>query len=57
MNGYSVLIPLLTTLFVGLKLGGVINWAWLWVLSPLWMGLVVALILTGLFFIVYGMKR
>ena len=27
---------LLTVLFVGLKLGHVINWSWFWVLSPLW---------------------
>jgi hypothetical protein len=25
----------LTILFIGLKLGHVINWPWLWVLSPL----------------------
>jgi hypothetical protein len=27
---------LLTVLFVGLKLGHVIDWSWWWVLSPLW---------------------
>lgn len=27
---------LLALLFIGLKLGGAINWSWLWVLSPLW---------------------
>jgi len=27
---------LLTVLFIGLKLGGVIDWSWWWVLSPLW---------------------
>lgn len=26
----------LTLLFIGLKLGGVITWSWLWVLAPLW---------------------
>ena len=26
----------LTILFIGLKLGGVIQWSWLWVLSPIW---------------------
>ena len=29
---------LLTILFIGLKLGGVITWSWWWVLSPLWIG-------------------
>ena len=27
---------LLTILFIALKLLGVIDWAWIWVLSPLW---------------------
>lgn len=35
---------LLTVLFIGLKLTGVIAWSWLWVLSPLWIGLVFALL-------------
>ena len=26
---------LLTCIFIGLKLSGVINWSWFWVLSPL----------------------
>ena len=26
----------LTLLFIGLKLGNVIDWNWIWVLSPLW---------------------
>jgi hypothetical protein len=28
----------LTLVFVGLKLFGAIEWSWLWVLSPLWIG-------------------
>ncbi len=32
---------LLALLFIGLKLGGVIAWSWLWILSPLWIGLAV----------------
>lgn len=28
-------LGLLTLLFIGLKLGGVIAWSWFWVLSPL----------------------
>ena len=34
-NGISF-VGLLTILFIGLKLGAVITWSWLWVLSPLW---------------------
>lgn len=29
-------LPLLTILFIGLKLTGYIAWSWWWVLSPLW---------------------
>ena len=28
-------IGALTLLFIGLKLGGVVNWSWFWVLSPM----------------------
>ena len=39
-------IGLLTLVFVVLKLTHYINWSWLWVLSPLWLGwLVVTAIL------------
>jgi hypothetical protein len=34
---------LLAVLFIGLKLGHVIDWPWPWVLSPLWIPLVLAL--------------
>lgn len=40
---------LLAVLFIGLKLGGVIDWTWLWVLSPLWIPIVVILIFAALY--------
>lgn len=30
---------LLLILFIGLKLAGVINWPWIWVLAPMWIPL------------------
>ena len=30
----------LTLLFIALKLCGVINWSWAWVLCPLWISLI-----------------
>lgn len=38
---------LLTVAFIVLKLCGVINWAWVWVLSPIWisLGIVLAIVL------------
>lgn len=35
----------LTIVFVVLKLVGVINWSWWWVLSPVWGSIVLVLIL------------
>lgn len=32
----GVFFPLLTVLFIGLKLTGHIAWPWVWVLSPIW---------------------
>lgn len=34
---------LLTVLFIGLKLTGHIAWSWWWVLSPLWIGALLAI--------------
>ena len=42
-------IGLLTIVFIVLKLTKVINWSWLWVLSPLWISFGLALIV----FIIY----
>ena len=37
--------PLLTLLFIALKLTGVIAWPWVWVLAPLWIGFIVAVLI------------
>jgi hypothetical protein len=39
---------LLTVAFVVLKLTGYIDWSWWWVLSPLWIGAVVALVVVSI---------
>jgi hypothetical protein len=36
---------LLTLLFIGLRLGGVIFWSWLWILSPIWISAALGLVL------------
>lgn len=43
---------LLTIVFIVLKLTKVINWSWLWVLSPLWISLVIGLLLIIIYFII-----
>jgi hypothetical protein len=42
---------ILTIVFVILKLDGVINWKWIWVLSPLWINYLITCIV---FCIVYA---
>ena len=42
-NGVSFL-EILTLLFIGLKLTGYITWSWVWVLSPLWIPISIALV-------------
>ena len=34
-----ILAYMLTTLFIGLKLTGHIDWSWFWILTPLWLGI------------------
>jgi hypothetical protein len=36
---------LLTLIFVIAKITGHLNWSWLWVFSPLWIGFAIAFIL------------
>lgn len=43
---------LLTLIFITLKLTNVINWSWIWVLSPLWIGWSVMLIVIILVLII-----
>jgi hypothetical protein len=35
---------LLTILFIALKLTGVINWSWWWILSPVWISAIIAIV-------------
>lgn len=36
---------LLTIVFIALKLLGVIQWSWVWILSPIWIPLIIVIIL------------
>lgn len=38
----------LTILFIGLKLTGHITWPWVWVLSPLWISILIALFILAI---------
>jgi len=48
----QVFIPLLTTLFIYLKLVGSIAWSWWWVLSPIWIAFLIALTFSLVFYLV-----
>ncbi len=39
---------LLAVLFIGLKLTGHVTWSWLWVLSPLWIPVAIAVVFIGI---------
>lgn len=49
-SGGMGLCGVLTVVFVVLKLVGVIDWSWIWVLSPLWIGLAFALVFIAVIF-------
>jgi hypothetical protein len=45
-NNYGIgFCGLLTIVFIVLKLIGYISWSWFWVLSPLWISWLIAIIL------------
>ena len=44
-NGGIGFFGALTILFIGLKLGHVIDWEWVWVLAPAWGSLGLALVI------------
>lgn len=59
-SGGMGIVGVLTIIFVVLKLtgvGAVAAWSWVWVLSPLWIGSIVWLILVGIAAILYALSR
>ena len=54
-NGGIGFVGLLTIVFVVLKLCGVIEWKWIWVVSPVWIS--IALILVIVLIMVIYAKR
>ena len=38
-------LDILTIIFITLKLLGIIHWSWIWVLSPMWGGFALVLII------------
>lgn len=52
MKTNDLFLSLLTTLFIGLKLAGVIHWSWWWVLSPIWISALIFLFLLLVFIVI-----
>ena len=48
---------LLTIVFIVLKLTKVINWSWWWVLSPIWLTLVVSVLLVVCYLILKCLEK
>ena len=49
-------LGLLTIVFITLKLCGVINWSWLWVLSPIWIPLSLGMVVLAVVGLVLGVS-
>ena len=48
---------LLAVAFIALKLTGVINWSWLWVLAPIWIPTAIALAIIVIVLVVVLVKE
>ena len=56
MNSNSFFASMLLILFIGLKLANIITWSWWWVMSPLWVPLVIFVIIVVPILIIIAMK-
>ena len=45
VNGGIGFAGFLALIFITLKLIGVIHWSWVWVLSPLWISLLISIVI------------
>jgi Flp pilus assembly protein TadB len=48
---------LLTVAFIVLKLCGIINWSWVWVLSPIWISVIIVVIILIVLFVAEKKNR
>lgn len=52
--GGTGFFTLLSVAFIVMKLCGIINWSWIWVLSPIWIPLIIIL---AIYFIAWFINR
>ena len=48
----AILMFGLTVVLISLKLFKIISWSWLWVVSPIWITMIIALVLTAIVIII-----
>lgn len=56
-NGGIGFTGLLTIVFIVLKLCGVIDWSWIWVLSPIWIVTVLIIVIAFIVLVVEEMRK
>ena len=56
MNSNSFFVSMLLILFIGLKLANIITWSWWWVMSPLWIPLLIFVVFVVPILIIIAMK-
>ena len=50
-------ISLLTLIFVVLKLTNNISWSWIWVLSPIWISIILIILIFGIILVAGRIKK
>lgn len=56
LNVSGIFVPLLTVLFIGLKLTGHITWSWLWVLAPMWITAAIFALIAAVLVVLHCLK-
>ena len=50
-------ISVLTLIFVVLKLTNNISWSWIWVLSPIWISIILIILIFGIILVAGRIKK
>ena len=50
-------ISVLTSIFVVLKLTNNISWSWIWVLSPIWISIILIILIFGIILVAGRIKK
>ena len=50
-------VSILTIVFIVLKLCKIIDWSWVWVLSPIWISMILWMVIIIVVYVVWRIKR